>query len=274
MAEIPADRLADAARALMLAGRWAQAAGLLEAAVPAGDAERAVLAVADAEVAVDEDFWARTKRGAGAAERARLAVAGDPALSFEAEFLTLKHDYAAELMGPDGPRFGPEGRDGRIIDDLAARALGLRDAAPDLRHAAAATFYAGLIEDNLRGDSAAAQSLFARALAEAEQAGDDLVISEALRHLGYHAGEAGHADQARQMWERSTELRQRAGAVPYVLSQQLLLAGLARDTGDPDAARVLAGQVRGWARAAGIGLLESGAAGIEAACAQAGPPSA
>jgi hypothetical protein len=32
--------------------------------------------------------------------------------------------------------------------------------------------------------------------------------------------------------------------------------------------------VRGWARAAGIGLLESGAAGIEAACAQAGPPSA
>jgi tetratricopeptide (TPR) repeat protein len=274
MAEIPADRLADAARALMLAGRWAQAAGLLEAAVPAGDAERAVLAVADAEVAVDEDFWARTKRGAGAAERARLAVAGDPALSFEAEFLTLKHDYAAELMGPDGPRFGPEGRDGRIIDDLAARALGLRDAAPDLRHAAAAMFYAGLIEDNLRGDSAAAQSLFARALAEAEQAGDDLVISEALRHLGYHAGEAGHADQARQMWERSTELRQRAGAVPYVLSQQLLLAGLARDTGDPDAARVLAGQVRGWARAAGIGLLESGAAGIEAACAQAGPPSA
>jgi len=275
MAEIPADRLADAARALMLAGRWAQAAGLLEAAVPAGDAERAVLAVAGAEVAVDEDFWARTKRGAGAAERARLAVAGDPALSFEAEFLTLKHDYAAELMGPDGqPRFGPEGRDGQVLDDLAARAARLRGAAPDLRHAAAATFYAGLIEDNLRGDSAAGQSLFARALAEAERAGDDLVISEALRHLGYHAGEAGHADQARQMWERSTELRQRAGAVPYVLSQQLLLAGLALDTGDRDAARVLAGQVRGWARAVGIGLLESGAAGIEAACAQAGPPSA
>ncbi len=269
MAEIPASRLADAARALMLAGRWAQAAGLLEAAVPAGDAERAVLAVADAEVAVDEDFWVRTKRGASAAERARLAVAGDPVLSFEAEFLTLKHDYAAELLGPDGPRFGPEGRDGRIIDDLAARAARLHDAAPDRRHAAAATFYAGLIEDNLRGDSAAARSLFARALTEAEQAGDDLVISEALRHLGYHAGQAGQADQARQMWERSAELRQRAGAVPYVLSQQLLLAGLARDSGDRDAARALAGQVRGWARALGIGLLESGAAGIEAACAQA-----
>ncbi|MGH3153541.1 MAG: hypothetical protein ACRDOB_22805 [Streptosporangiaceae bacterium] len=271
MAEIPASRLADAAHALMLAGRWAQAAGLLEAAVPAGDAERAVLAVADAEVAVDEDFWAGTKRGASAAERARLAVAGDPVLSFEAEFLTLKHDYAAELLGPDGPRFGPEGRDGRIIADLAARAARLRDAAPDSPHAAAATFYAGLIEDNLRGDSAAGRSLFARALTEAEQAGDELVISEALRHLGYHAGEAGHADQARQMWERSTELRQRAGAVPYVLSQQLLLAGLARDNGDRDAARVLAGQVRGWARALGIGLLESGAARIEEACAEVSP---
>ena len=62
------------------------------------------------------------------------------------------------------------------------------------------------------------------------------------------------------MWERSAELRQRAGAVPYALSQQLLLAGLARDTGDPDQARAVAGQVRRWARALGIGILEAGAA--------------
>jgi tetratricopeptide (TPR) repeat protein len=276
MAEIPAAQLAAAARALMLAGRWTQAAVLLAAAAPAGDAERAVLAVADAEVAIDEDFWTGTKRGASAVEQARRAVAGpadvagrgDPVERFEAEFLALRHDYFAELMGPDGqPRFGPSGRDGRVLDALAAQAGRLREAAPDLRHAAAVTFYAGLIEDNLRGDSAAGQALFTRALAEAEQAGNDFVVSEALRHLGYHAGEAGHTEQARQMWQRATELRQRAGAVPYVLSQQLLLAGLARDTGDLDAARTLAGQVRGWARALGIGLLESGAARIEAACA-------
>lgn len=62
------------------------------------------------------------------------------------------------------------------------------------------------------------------------------------------------------MWERSAELRQRAGAVPYVLSQQLLLAGLARDTGDPDQARAVAGQICRWARALGIAILEAGAA--------------
>ena len=101
-------------------------------------------------------------------------------------------------------------------------------------------FYGGLIEDNLRGDGAAARSAFAAALTAAEEAGEELTISEALRHLGYHASEAGDADQARQMWERSTQQRQRAGAVPYVLSQQLLLAGLAPDGGDPDTARCVA----------------------------------
>ena len=62
------------------------------------------------------------------------------------------------------------------------------------------------------------------------------------------------------MWERSAELRQRAGAVPYVLSQQLLLAGLARVGGYAGEARAVAGQVRRWARALGVGILEAGAA--------------
>ena len=122
--------------------------------------------------------------------------------------------------------------------------------------------YAGVIEDNLRGDGAAARSEFASALTAAEEAGDELTASEALRHLGYQASEAGETGRARQMWERSTEQRQRAGAVPFVLSQQLLLAGLARESGDADAARAVAEQVRRWARALGIGLLESGAAEI------------
>ena len=155
------------------------------------------------------------------------------------------------------PRFGPSGREGSVTADLAARADRLRAAAPDRGRGAAATFYAGLIADNLRGDGAAARSAFAAALEAAE---DDLTASEALRHLGYHASESGDAEQARQMWERSAELRQRAGAVPYVLSQLLLLAGLARDGGNPDEARAVAGQVRRWARALGVGILEAGAA--------------
>ena len=261
MAEVAAGPLAEAARALALAGRWAQAASLLSLAAGADDAERAVLAVAEAEVAVDHDFWCRTERGSEALSRASGAVADAPdgaALAFDLELLQLRHDYAAELFGPDGlPRFGPDGRDVAVAGELTARAGRLRAAAPDRGRGAAATFYAGLIADNLRGDAAAARSLFAAAL---DAAGDDLIESEALRHLGYHLGEDGEVEQARQMWERATELRQRAGAVPYVLSQQLLLAGLARDGGNADEARVLAGQVRRWARALGVGILEAGAA--------------
>lgn len=273
MAEIAAEPLAAAARALMLAGRWDQAASLLSQAEGADEAERAVLAVAEAEVAVDRDFWCRTDRGSSVLPRARSAaageagaagaagVAGSPTLAFDVEFLQLRHDYAKELFGPEGaPRFGPSGRDFAAVEELAARADRLSEAAPDRGRGAAATFYAGLIADNLRGDGAAARSLFTAALEAASDDGADLVESEALRHLGYHLSEDGEVEPARQMWERSTELRQRAGAVPYVLSQQLLLAGLARDTGDGCEARAVAGQVRGWARALGIGILEAGAA--------------
>jgi tetratricopeptide (TPR) repeat protein len=182
-------------------------------------------------------------------------------LAYELEFTRLRHDYAEALFGPGSvPRFGPDGRDAAVIDDLGARAERLRAAAPDRARGAAATFYAGLIADNLRGDGAAARTAFAAALSAAEQAGDDLTVSEALRHLGYHHGEAGDTEQARQMWERSAELREGAGAVPFALSQQLLLAGLARDTGNPDQARAVAGQVRRWARALGVAVLEAGAA--------------
>jgi tetratricopeptide (TPR) repeat protein len=252
MAEIAAGPLAAAARSLALAGRWDQAAALLSVAAGFDTAERAVLAVAEAEVAVDQDFWCRTKRGASALSRARAAAADAPALSFDVEFLQLRWSYAVLLFEPDT-------RDSSAVEDLVSRAERLRTAAPDRGRGAAATFYAGLIADNLRGDAVTARSLFAAAL---EAADDDLTESEALRHLGYHLGQDGEVEQARQMWERSVELRQRAGAVPFTLSQQLLLAGLARDSGDLDEARAVAGQVRRWARALGITVLEAGAADL------------
>jgi tetratricopeptide (TPR) repeat protein len=265
MAEIVVQPLSAAARDLMLAGRWDHATALLSAAAAADEAERAVLAVTEAEVVVDQDFWCRTGRGSSVLARASKAVADaprDPVLTYDLEFLRLRHDYAEELFGPggSGPRFGPDERDAAVIDDLGARAERLRAAAPDRGRGAAATFYAGLIADNLRGDGAAARTAFAAALSAAEEAGDDLTVSEALRHLGYHHGEAGDTEQARQMWERSAELRERAGAVPFALSQQLLLAGLARDTGNLDQARAVAGQVRRWARALGVAVLDAGAA--------------
>jgi len=259
MAEIPAGQLAAVAQSLMHAGQWTRALDLLDAAVPADATERAVLAVAAAEVCVESDFWCPTVTARAALSRAAEAVAevaaADGTLGWELDLQSLRHDYFAELLTPDGPRFGPDGRDPAVIEDLATRARRLRDAAPDQGRMAAATFWAGVVEDNLRGDSAAGESLFAQALATAEEAGADLATSEALRHLGYCASQRGDLDLAREQWERSIRLRQQAGAVPYVLSQFLALAEAARDSGDVAGARTLAGAVRSWADALGIGLL-------------------
>jgi hypothetical protein len=264
MARIPAGQLADTAHALMRAGQWALAARLLDAAAPAGETERAVLALAAAEVAVDQDFWCGTSRGGSSLSRASDAVANaaaaDPAddqpPAWDLDLLRLRHAYYRELSGPEGPSFGPEGRDAGLIEDLAARAARLRASAPDGARRAAAAFLAGLVADNLRGDAAAARELFAEALTTAEKETDDETASEALRHLGYHDAEAGNAGLARERWLRSADLRQRAGAVPYVLAQFLLLGGLDRDGGDLARARVLATEVRRWAHALGIGILE------------------
>jgi tetratricopeptide (TPR) repeat protein len=263
MAEITAGLLAAAARSLMRAGQFTQAAELLDATAAADAGERAVLDVAAAEVGVDRDFWCRTASAEAVLARAAESVAsaaGDRTLGWDLDMQRLRHDYFAELFTPDGTRSGPDGRDPAVIGDLAARARRLRELAPDGGRAAAATFYAGVVEDNLREDHTAAEALFAEALAAAEDAGADLTVSEALRHLGYWTGQHGDTALAREQWERATRLRQRAGAIPYVLAQYLVLAELDRDEGDVARARTLAGEVRHWALALGLPFLASQAA--------------
>ncbi|HEX6522324.1 MAG TPA: hypothetical protein VF070_20305 [Streptosporangiaceae bacterium] len=254
MAELSAADIAGAARALMLAGRWRLAAELLDRAVPADEGERAVLAVADAEAAVDQDFWERTGGGSTALDRATAAVGRDQGvLAFDLEFIRLKHDYASELFGAgDGePSWGPDGRDRVVAERLSSRAEALRDGAPDASRRANAAFYAGVIAENLRGDSAAGRACFQEALRCGEEAGDGLIVSYALRHLGYQEAEHGDRARARDMLQRSMELRQSAGCVPLVLAQQFALAELAMNTGDVAWARTAADLVRTWARALG-----------------------
>jgi tetratricopeptide (TPR) repeat protein len=276
MAEIAGTSLVAAARALMRAGQWDLADETLAAATAGDAAESAALAVARAEVAVEKDFWRQTKgegevgEGSTALERATRALtetsaAGDRDLPHDLQFLQLWHDYATELFSGDGgaPRFGPEGRDLAMVAELSDRAERLRAAAPDPARRGWAAFCLALFADNLRGDPDTARPWFEEALACGEAGdGDDYLVSEALRHLGYLADQSGDKVTARAQWERSTELRQRAGAVPSVLSQQLLLAGLADGEGDHAAARVMAGQVRDWARAIGLERLASMAADL------------
>jgi hypothetical protein len=215
-----------------------QATALLTGAGAADDAERAALAVAAAEVAVDQDFWSGTTCGSPALDRARAAIDGAPeALAFDLAFIALKHDYNAQLFGA---------RDATVAGALAARASALRERAPDPARRARAAFYAGLVDELLRGDALAARQGYAEALRLGEESGDELIVSYACRHLGSQAFDDGDVDRARALLRRSTELRQRLGCVPLVLAQQLALAEV--DAGASGAA--VAGMVRDWASAA------------------------
>jgi hypothetical protein len=259
MATLPVTQVTAAARALMLAGRWSQATAMLDAAAPADDAERVVLAVAAAEVAVDQDFWLRTGSGSPALTRAATVAGGaggaGAVVSWDLDFVRLRHDYDVQLFGSGDaePSWGPEGRDLAVLDRLAARAVALRDRAPDRARQARAAFYAGLIADNLRGDAVAGREFFEQARLAGEDAGDDLIVSYALRHLAFGLAQSGDVAQAKLMNERSMELRQQVGCVPHVLAQQLALAELAQtlpasEGGDAAWAAAVAGLVLTWAR--------------------------
>jgi hypothetical protein len=237
VAEIPVSQLTAAARALMLAGRWAQAADLLAAALPAGDAERSDLAVTTAEVAVDQDFWIRTAVGSRALEDATVLASGH-----DLDFLRLKHDYNTELFRAWEPDAAP--RDPAAVTELAARATQLRDAAPSAGQRAWAAFYVGLIADVLSGDAETGRTAYEQAHADAIESGDELAVSYALRHLGNLDAEAGAVEAGRQQLTQSLELRQHSGCVPHVLAQLLALAEVSDDKAW---ARTVAGLVRTWA---------------------------
>jgi hypothetical protein len=275
-----ADRLLDAARAgdgRGAAGADAGAdAGAGAAGVPDGSAPGSVLALAlaAAECAVDRDFVTGTRLAPQAIAEAEVAAAqaAGPTERWDLDFLRLRQEYGSELFSADGqPAFGPGGRDPARVAQLAERALGLLQTAPDEGRAGWAGFYRGLVADNLAGDQATAQVLFTRALDSAEQAEDAYLESEALRHLGGHDEEAGDLRRARSRWERSAELWAGAGYVPGVLAQQQLLAELAAREGGAAAASVLAGEVSRWAGALGLGRLQRQAEGFRIALARGAP---
>jgi hypothetical protein len=258
-----------AAHALMLAGRWEAADQLLASTRTTDPTERAELALARAQVAVELRQWRGTGNPAAAlaAATALSAVGGSPQVAFDLELLRLFSDYWAELVpgGSVPPHFGPAGRDPRVLDELRDRAGRLAEAAPGGRRTARASFYAGLIADNLRGEPDRAEPLFAQALAACQPGADDDYAAEALRHLGGCAQEAGELPLARQRWERSAELAQCAGWLPMVLAQFALLAELARDAGDHTEAGVLARETHRWATAVGLDRLAAQAAILSAA---------
>lgn len=269
MAEIAVGQVIAGAQALTRAGCWELAGQLLAAARTHQPREQTAIALAMAEVAVDQDYWCRTGRAEPVLDRAAEAVAqsADGSDLYDLDFLRLRQDYVSMVSdsGEGPPAGGPNDRSPALQDQLERREERLRGSAPDRLRGGWASLYAGLIAQVLRNDAATAGPLFAEALAAADRRDDEagaLLGAAALHHLGAIAREAGDTRRARFCLERSAELRRSARFVPGLLAVQLALAELAKSEGENARARALASEVRRWARALHIGWLQSAAAQI------------
>ena len=231
MSQLAAADVVTAATQLMHAGQWAAATSLLTAAEAEDAAEREVLALALAGVAVDEDFGLQTDHAPAALAAADAVLNG----SWDLAMLKLRKDYSTALFH-SGDR------------DLRGRVLMLIEKAPDEARQGTANFYAGVIADNLHEQPAQAVEHYNAALELGQKCDDELLVSLALRHLGHHAHTAGDLALARTQWERSTELLQKVGHLRATLAQQAILATLLRDEGDAAGSRALATEVNRWAR--------------------------
>lgn len=133
-------------------------------------AERELLLLARAEVAVDQDFAQQTNHAPDALTAAEAVLDR----SWDLRMLKFRKDFADALFGT-GDR------------DLRDRVNTLIEDAPDDRRRGMANFYAGVTADNLYENPTEAFAHYTAAYELAEQSEDDLLISLALRHLGDHA---------------------------------------------------------------------------------------
>jgi tetratricopeptide (TPR) repeat protein len=253
--------LAAAARALAHAGRWQDAADLL-AAAPPGDP---LLALAAAQVAVESEWFAGTSTTPELLTTASWLAAGlDDAGRWDLAFVELRHAYRTVLMADGSTRTSAEAVRGLAAD--------LDATAPDAARKGWAAMYQGLIADNLLDEPDAAPAHYHAALRAGLDRGDGFLAREAQRHLGGHDHDAGNDEAALDRWRRATELGAAAGNVPGTLSQQLLLAVLARAAGNEAGAVALAAEVARWAAAIGAAALAAQAAAFIAGADPTAPP--
>ncbi|WP_217571328.1 hypothetical protein [Streptomyces sp. GbtcB7] len=302
---VPLDELIAAARELRIGGRWERATRLLDSTEATGPRSRARLALAAAEVALESDWFGGTAlaepRLAAAEEFVEVLIAsldGKPAdeahsdIRWDLDFLRLRHDYLGQVRVDGAFRFGPDGKDPDAPAALRTHAERLRGQAPDDVRRGWAEMYLGLVADNLFAERDIAPGHYEAALRAGEAGaaggtgeagatgeaggsracGDDLLVREALRHLGDHDHDHGDHARARERWSRATELGARAGTVPGTLSQQLLLAVLARDAGDEAGAVPLVREIARWAGAIGAVTTEAQARGFLAGVDPTAPP--
>ena len=179
------------------------------------------------------------------------AVGTGPTVAWDLAMLHLRRWYADQIVDS----IGPAGRDLAAVGEMTAEAARLRDSAPDDGRRGWASMCLGWFADNLRGDRIEAPRHYAEALVLGRRVDDPVLVFEAQRHLGDHAHDDGDHDAALAAWQESASEAARGGHVLGVLAQQVLLAVLARDTGDEAGARALAAEALRWAEAVGAARL-------------------
>jgi tetratricopeptide (TPR) repeat protein len=134
---------------------------------------------------------------------------------------------------------------------LFERAAELYRALGDARGEGESLFWIGIVHQVVRDDGETAVPLFDRARALAEQAGDRLTLSYALRHLGFAEHVAGNLDAARDRFEESTRLRREIGFSPGVAANLVGLIYIAAAQGRRQDALELADEAVAIAEACG-----------------------
>ena len=228
--------LVEDAEALRLAGRWDEALELLEGAPASGP-----VLVELARTLNDRSTFggslddARTEAVLGELEELARAEADDALL---AAALDLRGRALHARFLADRNAGEPEGE-----LELFERALALRPA-DDVRGRAESLFHVGLVHQVVRGDGERSEPFFEESYRLAGEAGDPVLESYAVRHLGWTRQERGDLEGARAAFEESLRLRERAGFLPGVGAAALALADFESEHGRPERARELLAQAR------------------------------
>ncbi|MGJ6964249.1 tetratricopeptide repeat protein [Streptosporangium sp. G11] len=134
---------------------------------------------------------------------------------------------------------------------LFERATELYRTLGDLRGEGEALFWVGVFHQVVRGDNETAVPVLERSHELAAQAGDKLMRSYALRHLGTAEHAAGRLETARERLEESVRLRRELGFLPGVAANMVGLIYIAAAEGRRDDALALAEEATALAEAGG-----------------------
>ncbi|MFC5834118.1 tetratricopeptide repeat protein [Nonomuraea insulae] len=193
----------------------------------------------------------RIERARLAYERAVFAGDGGGVVGAERELDQVEADLAVARGRLMHARFldGEPAQEREL--ELFETAVRLYRGLGDVRGEGEGLFWVGVFLQVVRGDHEAARPALERSRELAEQAGDKLTLSYALRHLGIAEHVAGRLVGARERLEESVRLRKEVGFSAGVAANLVGLAHVAVDEGRRGDAVVLLDEAEVLAEGAG-----------------------